>query len=365
MKLYFIIPLIFLLGACSSDDVVENEAEKKTGVLVNTMQLKPELFEHYFQISGVVHSDVDVTISPETGGTLKRILVKEGQRVSKGQLLAELNTAVGQSGVEEVETQLELAKILFDKRKKLWDQNIGSEVEYLQAKTTFEGLQKKLQTTKNQLGLAAIYASANGTIEEIYTKQGELLSPGVPFASLVNLQNIYIEADVPENYLGKVKPGDKVRVNIPGEEAPRILPVTRIGNVINPDNRSFKMQIVVPNQNGTVKLNAICALEICDYKKDNSLTVPSRILQQDLKGYFVYKAVKNDTSETALKTYVEIGPTSEGETLVLKGITKEDEIITDGYNEVSNRALIQRMSIEADKVKSDAKADRTVVSGNN
>ena len=326
--------------------LLDTSVTELSGILVNTIELEPKLFEHYFGLSGVVQSDVDVTISPEAVGTLKRILVKEGQRVRKGQLLAELNTTVGRSGVEEVETQLELVKILYDKRKKLWDQIIGSEVEYLQAKTNYESLQKKLQTTKNQLNLSAIYSSANGTIEKIYTKQGELLSPGVPFASLVSLQNVYIEADVPENYLGKVNKGDKVRVTIPGELEARLLSVTRIGNVINPGNRSFKMQLAIPNKSESVKLNAICALEICDFRQANSLAVPSNIIQQDIHGYFVYLVKQKDNMEIAIKTNVEIGPTNEGYTLIVSGVSEKDEVITDGYNEVSNNALIQRQKLQ-------------------
>lgn len=331
-------------------EIAELDTTKKevNGILVNTVVVQPKLFEHYFDISGVVMSDVDVTISPEAAGTLKRILVKKGQRVKKGQLLAELNKTVGRSGVEEVETQLELAKILYEKRKKLWDQNIGSEVEYLQAKTNYEGLRKKLQTTKSQLRLSAIYASASGTIEEIYTKQGELLSPGVPFASLVNLQNVYLEADVPENYLGTIKKGDKVKVAIPGEDKPRMLIVTRTGNVINPGNRSFKIQVAIPNIDKSVKLNAILEVEVCDYKKDNALVLPSNIIQQDAKGYFVYRVTTNEEREKANKTYIEIGPTNEGNTLVLNGITVNDEIVTDGYNEVSNNAIIQRETVVKD-----------------
>lgn len=359
MKQYIIYALLILITACSSEAENVDEKEKpnqKKGVLVNAISLEPTLFEHYFEISGTVESDVDVTISPEAAGTLKRILVKEGQQVSKGQLLAELNTTVGQSSVEEVETQLELAKTIYEKRKKLWDQNIGSEVEYLQAKTNYEGLQKRLKTSKSQLGLSAIYASASGTIEEIYTKQGELLSPGVPFASLVNLKNIYIEADVPETYLGKIKKSDKVKVKIPGEEKVKELPITRVGNVINPGNRSFKIQIKVPNPSESVKLNAICTLELCDFRKENSLVVPSFIIQQDGKGYFVYAVQNNDSMEIAIKTYVEVGKTNKGETLVLSGIDADAEIITDGYNEVSNNAIIQRFT-EAQKAQSSGKAE--------
>ncbi|MBT8196831.1 MAG: efflux RND transporter periplasmic adaptor subunit [Bacteroidia bacterium] len=378
MKRYLSIVLIILVSACSSElekkktelkdlntemkdlktemqelqvviDTLQNQialldsAEiEVTGILVNSVIVQPQLFEHYFEVTGIVNSDVDVTLSPEAPGTVKRILVKKGQRVSKGQLIAELNSTVGQSNIEEVESQLELAKIIYEKRKKLWDQNIGSEVEYLQAKTNYESLQKRLQATKSQVNLSAIYATASGTIEDIYTKQGELLSPGVPFASLVSLQNVYLEAEIPENYLGAIKKGDKVKVSVPGESEPRVLAISRVGNVINPGNRSFTVQIAIPNKDQSVKLNSICAVEVCDYKKDNSLVLPSYIIQQDAKGYFVYEIQKQADTENAIKTYVEIGPNNKGNTLVLTGIEKDDEIITDGYNEVSNNAIINR-----------------------
>lgn len=313
-----------------------------TGILVETKLMQPEKFEHYFEVSGTVTTDDNVTLSAEAAGQIKTILVKEGQKVSTGQVLVKLNTATIESGIEEVKTALELATTVYDRQKKLWEQKIGSEIQYLQAKNNKESLEKKLATLQTQLAMSIVKAPGEGIVDEIYRKEGEMVAPGTPVVQFVNLNNMKMVADVSEMYVKSVKQGDKASVNFPALGIENIeAEINRTSQVINLKNRTFKVEVSLPNKEQILKPNAIGMLRIKDFEADSAFVVPSMIIGMDSKGEYLYTQKETDGKLVSRKTYVKTGKTSGGQTMIIDGITLNDKVITAGYNEVSDGAIIR------------------------
>jgi RND family efflux transporter MFP subunit len=269
--------------------------------------------------------------------------VKEGQRVSAGTLLARLNTDITQSSIEEVETNLELAAVMFKKQKELWDQNIGSEVQYLQAKSSVESLEARLKTMQAQLAMASIRAPFSGIVDQIFRKEGELAVPGVQFMRLVNLSEVIVSADIAETYINDVKAGDMVSVEFPsyGDDKTDVK-VSRTGNVISTNNRSFPIEIRMKNAGRNLKPNSMAVVHINDYSNEEAMSVPSIIIKQDVnKGFFLFIVDTDDKGNTiASKRYVKPGKSYGGYTEILSGLEAGDMVIVEGYNTVANGTRI-------------------------
>ncbi|MFN4233288.1 MAG: efflux RND transporter periplasmic adaptor subunit [Bacteroidia bacterium] len=319
-----------------------NAKFSEIGVLVETKTIQPEKFEHYFEVSGTVTTDDNITLSAEAAGQIKTILVIEGQKVTAGQVLAKLNTATIESSIEEVKTALELATTVYERQKKLWDQKIGSEIQYLQAKNNKESLEQKLKTLQTQLSLSIIKAPGDGIVDEIYRKEGEMVMPGTPVMQFVNLNNMKMISDVSEMYVKSVKQGDKASVSFPALGIENIEAViNRTSNVINLKNRTFKVEVSLPNKEQVLKPNAIGMLKIKDFEADSAFVVPTMIIGKDSKGEYVYVVKENDGKNIARKTYIKTGKSSGGQTMIVDGITLNDKVITAGYNEVSDGAIVR------------------------
>lgn len=319
-----------------------NAKLSEIGILVETKLIQPEKFEHYFEVSGTVTTDDNITLSAEAAGQIKEILVKEGQKVSSGQTLVKLNTSTIESSIEEVKTALELATTVYERQKKLWDQKIGSEIQYLQAKNNKESLEKKLKTLETQLSLSIVKAPGEGIIDEIFHKEGEMVMPGTPMVQFVNLNNMKILADVSEMYVKSVKQGDKASVYFPALGIEIVdATINRTSNVINLKNRTFKVEVSLPNKEQLLKPNAIGMLRLKDFEADSVFVVPSMIIGKDSKGEYIYTVKENDGQKISKKTYIKTGKTSGGQTMIIDGITLNDQVIITGYNEVSDGAIIR------------------------
>jgi RND family efflux transporter MFP subunit len=319
-----------------------NATTSDIGILVETKLIQPEKFEHFFEVSGTVATDDNVTLSAESAGQIKSILVKEGQKVSAGQVLVKLNTATIESSIEEVKTALELATTVYERQKKLWDQKIGSEIQFLQAKNNKESLEQKLKTLQTQLALSIIKAPGEGVVDEIYRKEGEMVMPGTPMVQFVNLNNMKMLADVSEMYVKSVKQGDKASVSFPALGIENLeAQINRTSNVINLKNRTFKVEVGLPNKDQILKPNAIGMLKIKDFEADSAFVVPTMILGKDSKGDYLYTTVEKEGKKVARKTYVKTGKTSGGQTMITEGLNPNDNVITAGYNEVSDGAIIR------------------------
>jgi RND family efflux transporter MFP subunit len=321
-------------------DTSSNKQEE--GVLVETKLIQPEKFEHFFEVSGTVTTDENISLSAEAAGQIKTIFVKEGQKVSAGQTLVKLNTATIESSIEEVKTALELATTVYERQRKLWEQKIGSEIQYLQAKNNKESLEQKLKTLQTQLALSIIKAPGEGIVDEIYRKEGEMVMPGTPVLQFVNLNNMKMIADVSEMYVKSVKKGDTAIAYFPALGIENIKAViNRTSNVINLKNRTFKVEVSLPNKDQVLKPNAIGMLRIKDFEADSSFVVPSNIISRDSKGEYLYILKEEGGKKVARKTYVNTGKTSGGKTIIIDGITLNDKVIIAGYNEVSDGAIVK------------------------
>ncbi len=304
-------------------------------------ELEEETFNHFIKANGIVEAVNQAFVSPEMSGQIKKILVQEGDEVTKGQLLVSLNTSVTENNIKEVKTNLELATKMFQKQKKLWEENVGSEIEFLQAKTNKESLENRLKSLEAQLNMSQIHAPFNGIVDEIYQKEGEMASPGMQVLRMVNLKELTIEADISETYLGSVKAGDMVAVSFPAYPEIKLdVPISRTGKMIDQDSRTFRIEVRVDNPGNKILPNLIAVVKIRDYSSENSLVVPSIIVKQDIKGNYLYRVESNNGELVAGKVYVETGRSYNDQTVIEKGIKSGDRVIVSGFNQVSDGAKI-------------------------
>ena len=313
-----------------------------TPVTVRELSEKP--FRHYFQVSGNVEAVDKAYISPEINGQIKQVLVREGEYVKKGQLLAKLNTSITENTIEEVKTQLELATTLFDKQKQLWEKNIGSEVQYLQAKNNKEAMENKLLTLEAQLDMAYIKSPIEGIVDVIDIEEGELAMPGFQLMQVVNLNKMKILAEVSEKYLPVIQKGDMVEVSFPTyPEIELDVAVIRTGNVINLGNRTFPVELRIDNIEGKLKPNILALLIFLDFNKEDALVVPSIIIKKDIRGEYVYVAREQEGTQHAKKVYITTGRSYNDETLVLEGLNAGDKVIIKGYSLVTDGTEVNVM----------------------
>ena len=310
-------------------------------VNVKVSDLQPQTFEHFFEVTGKVEAENDVDVSPETAGIIKEIYAKEGQRVQKGFIMAKLNTEVLERSLEEVEVQLDLATTNYNRLKTLWDQKIGSEMQFLQAKNNMESLQKRKESIQSQIDLSYVKSPIDGVVDVVYQEQGDIAGPQVHFAKVVNIGQIKIYADVSESYLTKIKVADKVKVFFPALDKEIETSVRQIGNTIDPNNRTFRLRLDINNPDKLIKPNLVSIVRIRDYKSDDAIVVPSLLIKQDFKGDYTYIADNTNGKEVAKRVYVTPGVTNNNMTEVIKGLQGGMKIISEGFNQVGNGTLIQ------------------------
>ena len=294
-------------------------------------------FNHYIEVSGTAEAVREAYISPEIGGQIREIYVQEGDYVERGKVLAKLNTEMTESSIADLQASLDLAVVVYEKQKRLWDQGIGSEIQYLNAKNTKESLEQKMVTLKAQLEMAILKSPVNGIVDEIFQKRGELASPGMRMMQVVNLDELFINADVSETYLSQINEGDMVSLEFPVYPDMKIdAPVFRKGNVINPGNRTFTIQMKLKNPDKSLKPNILSVIHINDFSSDSAMVIPSVLIKQDITGSYIYTIEDNAGNMVAKKVYVTTGQTYEDKTMVLTGIYPGQKIIDQGYNMVSD-----------------------------
>jgi membrane fusion protein (multidrug efflux system) len=309
--------------------------------LVTVLPVKNEIFKHYIEIQGVVKADKNIEIRPELGGTVTAILVKEGQQVYKGQTLVQLDDSSLKNSITELNTQLTLAKTTFDRQERLWNQKIGSEMQYLQAKAQKEGLENNLASLKTQARKMKIIAPFSGIIDEIFPKNGELTSPQAAAVRLLNIDNVYVEADVTETYLPVVKIGTEAVLNFPSIHKELDSKISQIGNYINPDNRSFKTKINISNKDQSIKPNLLADLKIVDFKSEG-LVIPSTLVQKDQNGKdYVFTVKSNNEGNVVVKNLVTITKEYNHEVFVAEGLKASDTLVNSGARLVKAGDLVK------------------------
>lgn len=301
--------------------------------LVKTLKLKDTTFTHYIEINGNVDTKENIIITPEYSGVLMQVNVKAGQKVSKGQVLARVDDGGMAAQLAQAETQLALMKTTYERQKNLWEQKIGSEIQYLQAKTSWESQQKVVSQLKSQLAKTVVTAPFSGTIDEVITEKGQVVSPQSQLFRIVSLKDMYVTAQVPENYLGKLKNGAVVEVKIPALAKNLTGKVRQVGSYINPNNRTFSIEIALPNQDELLRPNQVAILKIEDYTSPNAILVPEFVLGEaaDASRY-VYTLVKTPESKHLISKRINVvtGPTSEGWVEIKSGLEAGQEIVTEG-----------------------------------
>ena len=277
-----------------------------------------------------------VNAGSELGGRIIKLAVKEGQNVRKGQLIASVDAESLEKQREEVVKALDLATDVFERQKRLWEQNIGSEVQYLQAKNNKERTEKSLQTLEAQLKKRNVYAPINGIVEMLMTKEGEMTAPGTPIVQLLNVSKVKVVTDVPETYLGKIKTGDQITVSFPALGKETIQKVNLIGSTIDPANRTFKIEIWMDNPDGALKPNLLSLVKVNDLTIKDALTIPVDLVQQEVSGQKYVYLIKGDAENTvASKVYIETGESADGKIVITSGLSKGDRIIVKGARNVA------------------------------
>ncbi len=306
--------------------------------LVGITTVKDTVFNHYLEVQGSIDTKENILIQPEYSGTLTSLTVKAGQRVSKGQILGRVDDAGMSQQLASAENQYQLAKTTFERQKNLWDKKIGSEIQFLQAQTQMVSAQKTVSQLQAQLSKTVIRAPFSGTIDEVFVEKGEVVAPSAQgLMRIVNLGNMYVSTTVPESYIGKLKVGDNVDVFLTSLGKTYKGKVRQVGSFINPNNRSFGIEVSVPNPENLLRPNQVAKLKIIDYVSKNALVVPTGIIQEDAnhdKFVFVVEGSNGKTGK-AKKVVVKTGKSSDNVTEILSGLSADDLIVTDGVNTIS------------------------------
>jgi RND family efflux transporter MFP subunit len=315
---------------------------------VTVLEVRPETFIHSFEALGKVEADRSVNLLPEMGGQIKRVLVSEGERVVAGQTLIELDNSVMRSSLDEVKKSLSLATTLFEKQERLWKQGIGSEVQYLQAKTNKESLEQRIQTVQNQLAMSRVKAPFAGTVDEMNAKEGEFAAPGMALGRLISTGKASVTADIPESYSNVVGKGQKVDLFFPSINKSLEARVTQVSDYINPDNRSYKVYVNLP-ATGEYKPNMLAKVRVRDYEADQALSVPAALVQQDMSGnnyVFVWKLVKDGIGSVE-KRAVEVGKNNGEQVEIKSGLVLGETLVDKGARTVRDGQSVKVMTVSA------------------
>jgi len=311
----------------------------ETETLVSLATLKDTVFNHYLEIQGSVKTKENILIQPEFSGTLVALNVKAGQRVAKGQVLGKIDDAGMGQQLASIENQYALAKTTFERQKNLWDKKIGSEIQYLQAQTQMISAQKAVAQMRAQVAKTIIRAPFSGTIDEVFVERGQVVAPNPQgLMRIVNLANMYVQTTVPETYIGKLKPGTLVDVYLTSLGKTYKGKVRQVGNFINPSNRSFGIEVSLPNPDNLLRPNQVAKLKIIDYTVKNAIVVPTNVIQEDAAhNKFVFIATQiQDSKAVAKKVIVTVGKSSDNVTEIISGLAVNDKIITEGATSIAD-----------------------------
>nr|WP_298657580.1 efflux RND transporter periplasmic adaptor subunit [uncultured Flavobacterium sp.] len=321
------------------ETALAGEKAPETASLVSLLTLKDTVFNHYLEIQGSVETKENILIQPEFSGTLVTLNVKAGQRVAKGQVLGKIDDAGMGQQLASIENQYALAKTTYERQKNLWDKKIGSEIQFLQAQTQMISAQKAVAQMRAQVAKTVIRAPFSGTIDEVFVERGQVVAPNPQgLMRIVNLANMYVQTTVPETYIGKLKPGTLVDVYLTSLGKTYKGKVRQVGSFINPNNRSFGIEVSLPNPDNLLRPNQVAKLKIIDYTITNAIVVPTNVVQEDAAhNKFVYVATQvKDNKAIAKKVLVKVGKSSDNVTEILSGLAANDVIITEGANSIAD-----------------------------
>ncbi|MDP5096204.1 MAG: efflux RND transporter periplasmic adaptor subunit [Flavobacterium sp.] len=314
----------------------------KKMALVTTATVKDTMFTHYIDIQGNIDTKQNLIIYPEFAGVLNQVYVKAGQNVTKGQILAHIDDGGLSNQLAQMETQATLAKTTFERQKNLWDQKIGSEIQFLQAKTNYEAQMKAVAQMKAQVAKTIVKAPFSGVIDEVIIDKGQVVAPGQPLMRIVNLSDMYVTSNIPESFIGKIKVGAFVDVYVKSIGKTYKGKVRQVGNYINPNNRNFSIEVAVPNTDKLLRPNQVAVLKIEDYKKPNAILVPESIVTENAAGEKIIYTIDSSSKEPkAVKKTIQVGLISGANIEVKSGLNKGEIIIIDGARSVQNGDIVE------------------------
>lgn len=328
-------------------DILKTEIEKlspnltKRSKIVSTTKIDKRDFEKYVDVQGIVASDDIVNVSSAVGGRITRVYVKEGQYVKRGATIAKIDMETTQNQVQELETSLDLAKTVYERQERLWKQNIGSEIQYLEAKANKERLEKSIATIQSQLAKSRVYAPISGVVDREYASSGEMAGPGSPIVSILNTAKVKVVVDLPESYLGIIKRGDLVDIKIPALNKELRSKVTLIGRTIDPANRTFKVEVNLNNKGAELKPNLLAEMRINELTQKDVIVVPLTLVQEEVSGKrYIYLVDTEGEEPRASKRYVEIGESYNDEVVIETGLTGDEILIVNGARNITENEVI-------------------------
>jgi len=309
--------------------------------LVSTLSLRTENFDHFVQLQGNVTTKENVLIYPELAGTLLKVYVQKGQRVEQGQVLAEIDNGGLSNQLEQLRASASLAKTTFDRQAKLWEQQIGSELQYLQAKTQYEAQQNAVEQLEKTVAKSIVKAPFSGIVDQLLQDPGVVVSPGPNSAlfRLINLDHMYVTVDAPERYLGKFKKGEQAYVELPVLGKKLDTKIRQTGNYIAASNRSFEVELGIPNPDHTIKPNLNAKVYINDYSNENAIMIPLSVISENANGeQYVYTITKtsNEGVDIAHRRIITTGENDGQRIEVLSGLSIGDEIVTEGARKLKD-----------------------------
>ena len=320
-----------------------DENEKLT--LVSSYEIKEKVFNSYIEAQANLKTRKNILILPEFQGTLEQIFVNEGQYVKKGRLLAEINDSGLKEQLEQLTIQANFAKENFERTERLWNNNIGSEIQFLKSKTDFESSQKMVEQMKDRLAKTKVYAPFDGEVDEIISNQGSNLIPGVSqILRLVNLDKIYAEASVSEKYISFIEEGTEVIVQVPLLGKDIKSKIIQTGNFINPNNRTFRVEVPVENIDNKIKQNLDAKIKINIYSKKDAVIIPLKIVREDASGknfvYVMNQDVKQGVYITD-KTFISLGNKNNTDIEVTEGLKIGDMLVLEGASIVEDSQRVK------------------------
>ena len=314
--------------------------------LITTITTSEQKFNHFIELQGNVKTKQNVLVYPEMPGILNKVYVKEGQKVKKDQILATIDDGGLSQQLLLLKSNEQLAKTTFERQKRLWDQKIGSEIQYLQAKTSYDSQKNATKQLKKQLGKFTIRAPFSGIIDDVFKEKGTVVAPGpgAEIFRIINLSNMYIETDVPESYISSIKKNKMVEVNFPILGRSYDSSIRQVGNFINPSNRTFRIEVGIPNLDGEIKPNLTAKLRLNDYSSSNAILIPQSIISENAKGQqfiYVVKDNKEKNQVYAERLVIETGKTNGDFIEVTKNLDSNVEVILEGARSVNNGQVVK------------------------
>ena len=327
-------------------NLIDNKIEELNGTnnypVVKTIFLKKEKFDHYVDLQGSIVSDQLINLVPEFSGILKKIYVESGDNVVKGQKLAEIDDGGLKDQLSQLEITFQLTETTYLRQEKLWSEKIGSEIEYLQTKALYETQKKGIEQLKKQLQKTSITAPFNGIIDKVHSKEGEVVFPGQSKIMLIlNMDNMYVESNVPENYLNSIYKGKNAIIEFPYEGGKLESEIRQSGNFINPNNRTFKIEINLPKNKLNIKPNLNVRIKVNDYTNENAILIDESFVSIDSNNEkYVYKVINDRGQSIVIKNIIDTGKSDGNRIEVVSGLNENDEIVSQGIRKIVDNARV-------------------------